>query len=232
VIVAVPDKDDVVAGRKRIFYRTLPQDSPSEIAAFFKVKATDLAHWNNIDLDAKLASNMVLQLWVSNDFDTTRAALVDPARVRVVTCGSPEFFDLVEARHGRKRLTYLVKQGDDLKRIGKRFNLTVADLERINRFSAAHTELVVGQKLTVYVPMSAAEKAKAACALTPGGLEPEAKEKEESSVGQKQTSDAATEPTAPKDPIDDEEESAAEGPGSSDAPARGLPRPPPPDGRP
>ena len=113
---------------------------------------------------------MVLQLWVPHDFDTSKAALVDPARVRVVTVGSPEFFDLVEARRGRRRLTYVVKKGDDLKRIGKKFNLTVADLERINRFGAAHTELAVGQKLTVYVPMSAGEKAKAACALTPGGL--------------------------------------------------------------
>src|SRR5205823_11643458 len=88
--------------------------------------------------------------------------------------GSPEFFDLVEARRGRKRLTYAVKKGDDLPRIAKRYGLTVADLERINRFGAAHTPLVVGQKLTVYVAMNGAEKAKAACALTPGGLEPEA----------------------------------------------------------
>ena len=60
------------------------------------------------------------------------------------------------------RASYVVKKGDDMKKIGKRFNLTVPDLERINRFGAAHTDLVVGQKLTVYVAMSAAEKAKAA----------------------------------------------------------------------
>jgi hypothetical protein len=92
---------------------------------------------------------MVTQLWVPTDFDSSKVALVDGARVRVVTVGSPEFFDLVEARRGRRRLGYVVKKGDDLKRIGKKFNLTVADLERINRFGAAHTELVVGQKLTV-----------------------------------------------------------------------------------
>jgi hypothetical protein len=60
-----------------------------------------------------------------------------------------------------------------MKKIGARFKLTVPDLERINRFGAAHTDLVVGQKLTVYVAMTAAEKAKAACALTPGGSAPD-----------------------------------------------------------
>ncbi len=214
-IVAVPDKDDVVAGKKRIFYRTLPQDAPAEIAAFFKVKPSDLARWNNVDLEARLASNMVLQLWVAPDFDTSKAALVDASRVRVVTVGSAEFFDLVEGRRGRKRLTYVVKKGDDLKRIGKRFNLSVADLERINRFGAAHTDLVVGQRLTVYVPMTAAEKAKAACALTPGGLTPEA-----TALSAKDPEPA---PAKEPEPASDDEPTTIQ---------TALPRPPPPDGRP
>lgn len=217
-IVPVPDKEAVVAGRKRIFYRTLPQDSLTEIAAFFKVRAADLARWNNVDLDAHLAGNMVLQLWVAPDFDASRAALVDPARVRVVTVGSPEFFDLVEARRGRKRLTYVVKQGDDWKRISHRFNLTVADLERINRVGAAHTDLVVGQKLTVYVPMTPAEKAKAACTLTPGGANTDAI----------QTIDTAKD----KDPIVDPDQRREEEVSVPDGPKRTLPRPPPPDGQP
>ena len=107
-IVAVPDKDEVVAGRKRVFYRTLPQDSPSEIAAFFKVKPAELARWNHLDLDAKLAGNMVLQLWVANDFDAAQAALVDPSRVRVVTVGSRR---VLRSRRGTARA-----QAADLRR--------------------------------------------------------------------------------------------------------------------
>jgi membrane-bound lytic murein transglycosylase D len=169
VIVAVPDKEATVAGRKRIFYRTLPQDSIQDVSVFFRVKPADLVKWNNLDLDAKLCGGMVLQLWVPPDFDTTRVALVDPAIVRVVTTGSEEFFDLVETRRGRTRLVYIVKAGDDLKRIGRKYGLTVADLERINRFGAKHTDLVVGQKLIVYRPMTAAEREKAAGKLVPGG---------------------------------------------------------------
>ncbi len=169
VIVAVPDKDAAVAGKKRVFYRTLSQDSVEDVAAFFKVKPVELQRWNNLDLDARLCSNLVLQLWVPKDFDSSRAALVDPSLVRVVTTGSDEFFDLVEARRGRARLMYAIKKGDDLQRIGKKFGLTVADLERINRFGEKHTELVVGQKLVVYRTLSPAEKEKAAGKITPGG---------------------------------------------------------------
>jgi membrane-bound lytic murein transglycosylase D len=164
VIVAVPDKDLQVAGHKRVFYRTLPQDAIADIATFFKVKPIDLQRWNNLDLDAKLAAGMVLQIFVAADFDTTQAALVDPAVVRLVQTGSEEFFDLVEARRGRVRLRHTVQRGEDLKRIGKRYGLTVADLERINRFGARHTDLTVGQKITVYRAMTAGEKAQAACA--------------------------------------------------------------------
>lgn len=170
VLVAVPDKEAVVAGRRRVFYRTLPHDSTDEIAAFFKVKPADLARWNNLDLSAKLVPGLVLQLWVPSDFDTSKVALVDNAIVRVVTTGSDEFFDLVEARRGRTRLQYSVKKGDDLAKIGKKFGLSVADLERINRFGAKQTRLTVGKKLTVYREMTADEKARAACSVAPGGL--------------------------------------------------------------
>ena len=235
---------------------------PSEIAAFFKVKPQELARWNNVDLDAKLASNMVLQLWVAQDFDTSKAALVDAAHVRVVTVGSPEFFDLVESKRGRKRLTYTVKKGDDLKRIGKKFNLTVPDLERINRFGAARTDLVVGQKLTVYVAMSAAEKAKAAATITPGGVDrPTGDETTTAAPATATVTAAATarerEQLPPvggeleqarralaKEPIDSDKEPeptreapaagdrAAEAPATGDEPAPALPRPPPGDGHP
>ena len=172
VIVAVPDKDAAVAGRKRIFYRTLPGDSADDVARFFQIKPGELQRWNNLDPAAKLVANLVLQLWVAKDFDTDKAALVDASVVRVVTTGSDEFFDLVEAKRGRARLAYAVKKGDDLKKIGKRFGLTVADLERINRFGAQHTALTVGQKITVYRTMTPKEREKAACSVTPGGTRP------------------------------------------------------------
>jgi membrane-bound lytic murein transglycosylase D len=223
-IVAVPDKDATVPGRRRVFYRTLPQDAIGDVATFFKVKPIELARWNHLDLDARLASNMVLQVWVAPDFDASKAALVDAATVRVVTTGSDEFFDLVEAKHGRARLQYVVKKGDDLKRIGKKFGLTVADLERINRFGAGHTNLVVGQKLTVYRAMTPAERAKAACKLIPGGAVPPvaAVSRPSATATPAPTSAPASDPPA-VDPDLDASGDAVE------AKPRALPRPPPVD---
>ena len=171
VVVAVPDRELVVPGKKRVFYRTLPTDSLADVAHFFDLRSSDVQRWNDIDPDAKLAGAMVLQLWVDIGFDASKAALVDPTRVRVVTVGSDEFFDLEETKRGRVRLSYTVKSGDDLQRIGKKFGLTVADMERINRFGEKHAPLVVGQKLVVYRTMSASEKTKAMCKLTPGGTD-------------------------------------------------------------
>jgi membrane-bound lytic murein transglycosylase D len=171
VIVAVPDKRLVVPGRKRVFYRVIPGDTISAIARFFKVTQGELSRWNNLDLDATLATRMVLDIWVDKDFDTSQVALQDPARVRVVTTGSEEFFDLVETLRGRKRLVYLCKAGDTLAKIGKRYGLTAADLERINRLGKS-TELKPGQPITVYVNMTEKEKAEARRKLLPGGGEP------------------------------------------------------------
>jgi membrane-bound lytic murein transglycosylase D len=169
VVVAVPDKDTVVAGKKRVFYRTLPTDTLEDLARFFAVKASDLQQWNNLDGEARLCGSLVLQIWIAPDFDQSKVALVDGSIVRVVTVGSDEFFDVEETKRGRVRLTYTVKAGDDLKRIGKKFGLTVADLERINRFGERHAPLTVGQKLTVYRAMTAAEKRAAQARLVPGG---------------------------------------------------------------
>ena len=74
VVVAVPDKDAVVQGRKRVFYRALPTDSLADLARFFDVKIADVQKWNNLDPDAKLAGAMVLQLWVAPSFDESKAA--------------------------------------------------------------------------------------------------------------------------------------------------------------
>ncbi len=157
VVVAVPDKSFSVPGKKQIFYRTISGDNIWSIARFFKVKDTDLLRWNNLDPEATLATKMVLSLWVDPQLDTSQVVLVDPARVRVVTTGSDEFFDLVETLRGRRRLVIKVQSGDTLEKIGKRFGLSAADMERINRMPRS-TELQAGQTVIAYQNMSASER--------------------------------------------------------------------------
>ena len=167
VVVAVPDRRLVVPGKKRVFYRVIPGDSIWAIAHFFKVNQADLLRWNNLDPEATLATKMVLDLWVDKDFDISQVVLVDPSRVRVVTTGSNEFFELVETLRGRKRVQYKCQSGDTLDKIAKRFGLTVADVERINRMGRT-TEVQPGQTIIVYQNMAAAERAAAVARLLPG----------------------------------------------------------------
>ena len=169
-IVAVPDKRQVVPGKKRVFYRVIPGDTVWAIARFFKVKEADLLRWNNIDPEATLTTRLVLDLWVDKDFDETQVVLVDPARVRVVTTGSDEFFELVETLRGRRRIAHVCKAGDTMDKVAKKYNLTVADLERINRLGRT-SELKPGQPLTVYLPMSTSERAAALKHLLPGAAQ-------------------------------------------------------------
>lgn len=209
VVVAVPDKDMVVPGKKRIFYRVIPGDSIWAIARFFKVRDADLMRWNNLDPEATLATKMVLDVWVDKDFDSGSAVLVDPARVRVVTTGSDEFFELVEALRGRRRQKLTCQSGDTWEKVAKRCGLTVADLERINRVGRG-TELKPGQTIVVYQNLSASERAEALRKLLPGVHIASAKEHAADRSGDKATDksgDRASDPDKTK--LADE---AAEGP--------------------
>lgn len=183
VIVAVPDKSFTVPGKKQIFYRTISGDSIWSIARFFKVKDTDLLRWNNLDPEATLATKMVLSLWVDPQVDTSQVVLVDPARVRVVTTGSEEFFDLVETLRGRRRVSIKVQAGDTLEKLGKRYGLSVADMERINRMGR-QSELVAGQTVIAYQNLSAAERTAAIRKLLAGeAVEPDKDEAQPEAFG-------------------------------------------------
>ena len=151
IIVAVPDRAFSYEGRERVFYRTRDADELADIADTFAVRSDELCEWNNLDPAAKLHARMVLQIYVSKDFDPAGVLLLDPAKVRVVTLGSDEFLELETARRGKKRLFYTAKPGDTLARVGRRYGLTPGDLARINRFSY-NTELHEGQRIVVYSP--------------------------------------------------------------------------------
>jgi membrane-bound lytic murein transglycosylase D len=171
VVVAVPDHRLVVPGKKRVFYRVIPGDSIWAIARFFKVSQADLLRWNNLDPEATLATKMVLDVWVDKDFDQSQVVLVDPGRVRVVTTGSDEFFELVETLRGRKRVQHKCQAGDTLEKIARHFGLAIADVERINRMGRS-SELKPGQTIVIYQSMSSQERAAALSRLLPGTVDP------------------------------------------------------------
>src|SRR5262249_49419182 len=146
LLVAIKDKDLTVPGRKRVFYRVVAGDSLDEIADALGVRAGDLADWNGLDLDAKVQARMVLVAFVAPGFDAAKRnmTLLDDARLMIVSAGSAEHLDIYEGRKGRVRERYVVKDGDTLDSIGRRYSLTKYDVARINHRSYV-TPLDVGE---------------------------------------------------------------------------------------
>jgi membrane-bound lytic murein transglycosylase D len=151
LIVAVPDKDAQVAGKKRVFYRVVSGDTLRSVANALDVKPAQLVAWNALDPDAKLHPRMVLQAFVAPDFDPDKrhVALLDDSQLVVVTRGSDEHLDLAEARTGRVRTEYISKGDEKLAEVAKRYGMGSHDLARINRISY-NTVLAKGQKIIVY----------------------------------------------------------------------------------
>jgi membrane-bound lytic murein transglycosylase D len=154
-LVAVPARTFEVPGAVRRFYFACEGDSLDEIAAAAEVSVADLVAWNNLDRDARLQSKMVLQLWVRPDLDAARLALLEAAQVRAVAVGSDEFHALEVAQRGKTRVVHVVKPGDTIAKIARRYGLGVADLARINRTSWGG-ELTNGQNIVVYAPSGGA----------------------------------------------------------------------------
>ncbi len=151
LIVPVPDKDFVLDGKQRVFYRVVTSDSLRTVAKAFGVSTEKLREWNGLDDDAKLHPKMVLMVWVSPTFDAEahKVALLDESQLVIVTRGSPEHLDLAESRTGRVRVEYVAKGKEKLSDIAKRYGMGSHDLARINRISY-DTTLSKGDSIIVY----------------------------------------------------------------------------------
>lgn len=151
LIVAVPDKDLTVKGKRRVFYRVVSGDSIRSVANAFDIKQSQLVAWNALERSAKLHPRMVLQVFVEPGFDAEKAqvSLLDETQLVVVSRGSDEHLDLAEERTGRVRTEYVCKGGEKLGDIAKKYGLGSHDLARINRISY-RAVLEKGQKIIVY----------------------------------------------------------------------------------
>jgi membrane-bound lytic murein transglycosylase D len=135
--------------RRRVFYRVIAGDQLPAIAAAFGVAPSEVAAWNAVDSAAWLQPGMGLQIYVNEDFDLSRVRALREHEVRVLVAGSAEFFEYFEAQNGRKRVTVLAKKDETLAAVGKRYGMSAAMMERINRVPAS-TKLAAGDKVIVY----------------------------------------------------------------------------------
>lgn len=149
--VIVPATRFAFADRERVFYAVNRQDRLAEIAAHFGVDVFHLAAWNDLDPDAALPEDLVLQVWVSPDRALSDTIVRREAEVTALALGSPEWAEWEEARESEtrsRRRTYTIQRGDTLLGIADRFGVRVSDLMRWNGLDDAG-QIYAGQELRV-----------------------------------------------------------------------------------
>jgi membrane-bound lytic murein transglycosylase D len=149
--VIVPAEEFVYPDRKRVFYRVLVADTLRDIAAALHVSLDDLDRWNDVDPSARLQEGMTLQAYVPTNADLSQVAVASETDVRVLAVGSEEFFAAMEQDRGFKRVTVTARAGDTLEAIGKRFDVSARNMERINRRGRGD-KLEPGETVVVWVP--------------------------------------------------------------------------------
>lgn len=151
VLAAVPALS-VPGGYRKILFVTTRATTPREVERAFKVRWTDVIGWNDLDPLARIQADQVLQLLVPSAFDAKARGVVahEVADVEFVVRGSAAHLEAGLRRRGKTRRGYVIRKGDDLEKIGRRFDLTVGDLARINGFGRRHP-LEPGALIVVYV---------------------------------------------------------------------------------
>jgi membrane-bound lytic murein transglycosylase D len=148
-LVVVPARNLDYPERKRVFYRVVSGDTAAGVATAFRVAPQELADWNALDLQARLEPGMSLQVFVAKNADLSKVLHVPEAHAKILIAGSPEFCDYFEGQNGKKRLTVAAREGDTLTTIGKRYGMTVGQMERVNRRGRSD-QVAAGERIIVY----------------------------------------------------------------------------------
>ena len=148
-LVVVPSRSVEYPDRKRVFYRVVSGDTAMGVATAFRVSPQELADWNTLDMQARLEPGMSLQVFVAKNADLSKVLHVPEAHAKILVAGSPEFCDYFEGQNGKKRLVIAAHDGDSLTSIGKRYGMTVGQMERVNRRGRSD-QIAAGERIIVY----------------------------------------------------------------------------------
>ena len=148
-LVVVPNRSIGYPERKRVFYRVVSGDTAAGVATAFRVTPQELADWNTLDVQARLEPGMSIQVFVPKNADLSKVLHVPEAHAKILIAGSPEFCDYFEGQNGKKRLLIAAREGDTLATIGKRYGMTVGQMERVNRRGRTD-EVATGERIIVY----------------------------------------------------------------------------------
>ena len=85
----------------------------------------------------------------------SEVVVLDPDDLTELPVHSTQYLELKEEQRGRIRITYRIRRGDSLRRIARRFGLSVGSIMRINQISP-RAQLVPNEDLILYVSLKRA----------------------------------------------------------------------------
>jgi membrane-bound lytic murein transglycosylase D len=129
-------------GTKPIEYRIQRGDSLWKISRIYGVTVRQLANWNSIGTGTLLQPGDSLKV-----FSTRRAVHSNPT----VPTSVASVQDVV------RKVNYRVRKGESLARIASKFNLSVNNIREWNQETASARYLQPGDRLTLYVDVTATE---------------------------------------------------------------------------
>ena len=138
--------------QRRVFFEVTRATTPRGLSEAFSVPWERIVAWNDLDPQARLQPGQVLQLLVPRRFDAraARVLALEVADVDLMVRGSREHLEASLRERGLSRRGYHVRKGEDLPKIGKKFDLSDGDLARINGFARTHKP-EPGTVIVVYV---------------------------------------------------------------------------------
>jgi membrane-bound lytic murein transglycosylase D len=141
-------------GRERLTYRVKRGDTIGHIAEWYSVRASDIRTWNDIGYGSHIYPGQELVIWVLSDRVSllSRVNEMSFAEKQMLTrSGGNGESDMVPGGANGSQtngsISYIVRTGDTLDRIARRFGVSVQHLQRWNRLRT--TRIVPGQRLEI-----------------------------------------------------------------------------------
>ncbi len=124
---------ETLSHRRKIIYRVRRGDSLSRIARRYRVSRRRLARWNRISTRKRLRRRQRLVIYVDRS-----------KRIRRSKRSTRRY-------RGRRRMTYIVRRGDTLHNIARRYRIRVVQIKQWNRRIRRSSRIVPGQRIKLYV---------------------------------------------------------------------------------
>jgi membrane-bound lytic murein transglycosylase D len=148
------------ANRHMVLHQIKPGDTLSKIALQYQVPTKTIMLWNNISNPRTIRAGQQIALYLDRPAPDAMTVIADAAKMTVASVAStPTPTDVPTLTDMKKRSTetsapapqqlawYVVKKGDSLWTIARKFQVSTTDLRQWNNLNSAH--LQIGNKLIV-----------------------------------------------------------------------------------